>query len=305
MGARAHVVRHGVTGVTPATPAPGPAKDFTITQELTSRAEVNWDVEVPGRAVTRQKKDVGLRILAQFDVVERRGNLAVIRVTMKKTEILQGNAFVPAPFLQFNPPSVVTFKVNYHLRTVDFTAAEQAYVTWIKGIRNTPGWEMLSANFNVTSYIAQLKALFGHTVLDFAGNTYSFRRIITEKKDFFVPLLGAGISLGPVQADLSSTLRYVEVSKGRKIFRIRGEQQSNALKFDALALGARMSALDASVPYVFESDGNLKGTLEAQVDADSGWTTELGADFTALTTAGFTDGRFNEMVKGALSVVTK
>jgi hypothetical protein len=287
------------------TTAPGPPKDFAITQELTSRADILWDIELPGRSPISQKREAGLRILALFEVVERRGGLAVIRATMKKTEILMDGAFVPAPFLIFNPPSVVTFKVNYNLRTVDFTEAEKAYATWVKGIMNTPGRDFLSANFRVASYIAQLKALFGHTALDFAGNTYAFRRVVTEKKDFFVPLLWAGISLGPVEVDLSSSLRYVEVSKARKIFRIRGEQQSKALRMDALALGARMSALDLSVPYVFESDGNLKGTLEAQVDADSGWITELDANFTASTTAGYTDGRFNETVKGVISVVTR
>jgi hypothetical protein len=225
---------------------------------------------------------------------------------MRNTEVLQGGEFVPAPILRLDPPTQITFKVNYRMRSVDFTAAERAYDAWLKQLRSSPtGAVALAGSFNVRSFITQLRDLFGHVALDFAGNSYAFRKTVSEKKEFFLPLPGPGLALGPIDVDLASTLRYVEVSRGKKVFRVTGELGSRYLRLDAPALGARMSALQVIAPPAFESEGTLKGTIEAQVDADTGWTTEVKSLFVTATSAGFAGGAFTETVRGTRQVITR
>ncbi len=284
----------------------GPPKGFSITQELTSRADVTWNGDLPGRGQVRERRESGLRMLATFEVLERGENTAVIRADMQQIEVLQGGEFVPAPILLLEPPTQITFKVNYKFRSVDFTAAERAYDAWMKRLHSgSTGAVALAGSFNVRSYITQLRDLFGHTALDFAGNTYAFRKTVSEKKEFFVPLPGPGLAVGPIDVDLSSTLRYVEVSEGRRTFRITGELGSRYLRLDAPALGARMSALQVTAPPAFESEGTLMGTVEAQVDAATGWTTEMKSLFVTATTAGFAGGAFTETVRGTRQAVTR
>jgi hypothetical protein len=282
----------------------GPAPGFILQMELVSTADIRWEGAAAGKQI-RESRKTGLRIVALFEVTGRRGDTADIRVTHQSVGILSEGAFVPPPFLNFDPPRAVTFSVDYATRTVNFTDAEQIWKEWMERVRPTPAGDILAAGFDLPAWLGALRDLYASPALVLAGRPSSPAAVTIEEIPFTVPFLAPGLSLGPVQAELRTMVSGTRRVGCRTVTSIEGTLSSTRMGMSAPQLQARLRLFGLPSPPAFETGGTLSGSFTAEANRADGWARSSRSVFSARTLSRFAGGELVETVAGTNSAVSR
>jgi hypothetical protein len=280
----------------------GPEAGYTIKQELTSVTEVVWKLDEKEEVSLERSRKTGLKVVAFYEVVERKGDRVNVQVTLEKVEVLKDGRFIKAPFMQFGPPNTLLFSVDFGDETVDFSLLERAYDDWVKSLQETAIWDVMGSSFDVTSYVAQLENLLSSPITEFAGRTMRLGAEDVEERTFYLPFLGPTISVEPVLVEQKRGMRGVMDLAGREIAMIEGEQFSDKLSVGTEILAGRMELFGRTAPEYYESRGELAGKFRARVDTNSGWTVETTRKFRSVTIVNFENGMLREDISGKKSV---
>lgn len=256
-----------------------------------SSSEVTWTLSEAGGKDQAKTRAVGLELIATQKVASLAGGIARIEVDESRARILRDGKFADAPFKQFAPPNPVAFTLDTSTGKLDFAEMEKAYADWMAGVKESPVGEILGKTFRLDAYVAQLKELYGRPFTRYFGKKLAKGSSAKAEKDFALPFLGPGISLGPVPVETSAWFEGMEVSrkKGEHLLKTAG-RYSGEKELSAEELAGQLSEFGGTVPAQYRSTAKIGGQFNSAVDVLSGREVRSASQLKYSTSASF-DGK--------------
>lgn len=264
---------------------------YTSTSEMT-RTYTSAD----GKKTVRSRPG-GLDLVATQTVASVTGGVARIEIRESHARILQEGRYIDAPFRQFGPPNPVFFTLDLATGKTDFSEMEKAYTDWMAGLKEGPAGDILGKNFRLTGYLAQLRELYGRPFSRFAGKTLSRESAAAGEKDFVLPFLGPGVSLGTVPVKTRSRIDGFEVRGSNHYMKVTGDYDGG-VAWSADDLSSRLADFGVPPPVAFRSSGETRGRFDSTVDILLGRVVRSSGQFSYTASATFDGGTLAEEISG-------
>jgi hypothetical protein len=297
-------------GMTSIVPGKGVPPEVTVKSNLalgmswksrfTSTSDIRRVLRETGGQETIRSRSVGMELVAVQTVKEVAGKVATIQVDEASVRILQGGAFVEAPFRQFNPPARFTFTVDMSSGKADFKAAEKVFGEWMDGIRKGPIGDVLGRSFRLDDYLAQVRELYTAPFTRFAGKTIVSSPQAVGETELILPFLGPAVSLKPVPVKTTSWIEGVEDLKGETVLKIGGRYAADpATRNDADELGAALSDFGKmQTPTAFDRVVEARGQYSSYVAVASGRELRGGRTFSFKASTKLGESVLSEEISG-------
>jgi hypothetical protein len=260
-----------------------------------STGEIKRTLRTADGKESSKSRSLGLELTAVQTVREVKGDVATIEIHETSAKILQEGKFVDVPFRRLSPPDTVTFTLDMKTGKADFSGMEKAYTDWFTGVKSGPAGEIVGKAFRMDAYVAQLRDLYAKPFTRLSGKKLTKEYRTQEEKEFLLPFLGPGASLGPMPVETSMAYEGFEVKGGHHYLNAAGKYSGEStLTPDQLS--ERLDEFDVKVPTTYTSKSSATGRFKSSVDVLSGRELQAESQVTYSATASFGGSAFTEEI---------